>query len=305
MLESLRDIRLFVAVYEERSFTAAAERENATQSGVSQHIGKIEARFGVSLFSRGSGVVLPTPAADSYYRHCIEILRANEAATRALKNFNAGAEGEVTAGLMPTLTRCMMAPVLLRFMETNPNVAIQLTEAYSATLTERVRAAELDFAIVPAFSDTSGLKVELFARTPEVLVSSANSARLHLMPVKLSELSNLKLVMPHRQNTRRRTLETYISSHGVSVERILELDAMMGTLDLVARSEWVAILPGIMMANEIQSPQFIINPLSSPDLVTDLVLIEPARRPLSKVAQIFLTMLKEEALRLDTVWDRK
>lgn len=305
MLESLRDIRLFVAVYEERSFTAAAQRENATQSGVSQHIGKIESRFGVSLFSRGSGVVLPTPAADSYYRHCIEILRANETATRALKKFNMGEDGEVNVGLMPTLTRCMMAPVLLRFMEANPKVAIQLTEAYSATLTQRVRAAELDFAIVPAFSDTSGLKVKLFTRTPEVLVSSAQSARTHLMPIKLAELNNLKLVMPHRQNTRRSTLEAYISSHGISVERILELDAMMGTLDLVARSDWAAILPGIMMASEIQSPQFTINPLSKPDLVTDLVLIEPARRPLSKAAQIFLTMLTEEAIRLSAVWDRK
>jgi LysR family nitrogen assimilation transcriptional regulator len=305
MLESLRDIRLFVAVYEERSFTAAAQRENATQSGVSQHISKIEARFGVNLFSRGSGLVLPTPAADNYYRHCIEILRANEAATRALKKFNAGAEGDVTVGLMPTLTRCMMAPVLLRFMEANPKVTIQLTEAYSATLTQRVRAAELDFAIVPAFSDTSGLKVKLFTRTPEVLVSSVNSARHHLMPVKLSELSDLKLVMPHRPNTRRNTLETYISSNGISVERILELDAMMGTLDIVARSEWVTILPGIMMANEIQSPQFTINPLSSPSLVTDLVLIEPARRPLSNAAQIFLTMLEEEALRLSAIWDQK
>ena len=39
---SFRDIRLFVAAYEERSFTAAARRENATQSGVSQHIRKLE-----------------------------------------------------------------------------------------------------------------------------------------------------------------------------------------------------------------------------------------------------------------------
>jgi LysR family transcriptional regulator, nitrogen assimilation regulatory protein len=38
MSESLRQIRLFVAAYEEGSFTAAAHRENATQSGVSQHI---------------------------------------------------------------------------------------------------------------------------------------------------------------------------------------------------------------------------------------------------------------------------
>ena len=36
MTESLRDIRIFVAAYEERSFTVAAVREHATQSGVSR-----------------------------------------------------------------------------------------------------------------------------------------------------------------------------------------------------------------------------------------------------------------------------
>src|SRR5205823_3109046 len=44
---SLRDTRLFVAVYEERSFTAAAARENATQSGVSQRIRLVEDYSGV------------------------------------------------------------------------------------------------------------------------------------------------------------------------------------------------------------------------------------------------------------------
>ncbi|HIC67388.1 MAG TPA: LysR family transcriptional regulator, partial [Paracoccus sp.] len=44
---SLRDISIFVAAYEERSFTAAAERENATQSGVSQHMRNLEYMLGV------------------------------------------------------------------------------------------------------------------------------------------------------------------------------------------------------------------------------------------------------------------
>jgi len=88
--ESLRDIRLFVAVYEERSFTAAATREHATQSGVSQHIRKLEARFGAQLFSRQGGRVAPTPAGDSYYRRCVELLRAYQAADGAVRAYAGG-----------------------------------------------------------------------------------------------------------------------------------------------------------------------------------------------------------------------
>ena len=65
MSASLIDIRLFVAAYEERSFTAAAERENATQSGVSQHVAKLERLLGVQLFVREKGRIAATPAGDT------------------------------------------------------------------------------------------------------------------------------------------------------------------------------------------------------------------------------------------------
>src|SRR5262249_9204355 len=151
-------------------------------------------------------------------------------------------------GLMPTLTRSVLAPVLARFVEDNPNVSVNVVEAYSATLTQQVRAAEVDFAIVPAFACGPGLNSRLCVRTPEVLVSSSGSGRAHGAAVKLATLSPLKLVLPGRPNTRRQTLETYCAANGVAIERVIELDAMLATLDLVARTDWMAVLPGIMMA---------------------------------------------------------
>ncbi|MGB3391283.1 MAG: LysR family transcriptional regulator [Pseudaminobacter sp.] len=298
----MRDIRLFVAVYEERSFTAAAMRENATQSGVSQHIRKIESRFGVRLFARGGGAVVPTPAGDSYYRQCIEVLRSNEAATRTLVEYSVGVEGEITIGLMPTMTRCAMSAALTEFMGAHPNVMVRIVEAYSAILTQQVRAGDLDFAVVPALGDSTGLKSRLLARTPEVLVSNGHLGIQHMAPVRLAALGPLKLVVPGAQNTRRYNLETYFSSNSVNVGRLLDLDAMLGTLDLVARSDWVAVLPGIMMANDIEKQEYCINRLADPSLETDLVLIEPARRPLSLAAEAFLSILEEQTNRLNDRW---
>ena len=96
---SFRDIRLFVAAYEERSFTAAAKRENATQSGVSQHVRKLEDSLGVSLFVRNKGRVVATPAGDSYYRHCIELLNGHAKATAAVRRHGAGLQGDIVIGL--------------------------------------------------------------------------------------------------------------------------------------------------------------------------------------------------------------
>ena len=335
MTASLRDIRLFVAAYEERSFTVAADREHATQSGVSQHIAKLEQHFQVRLFTRDKGRVAPTPAADAYYTRCLDVLRAHDAAGASLAGHTTGLTGEISVGLMPTMTRSALAPALTRFTAAHPNVTVRIVEAYSGVLTRDVRAGIFDFAIVPAFAGQPGLKVRPFLTTPETLVSrnvaggrlptgessatkqnvaggrlptgespatKQNGARHHLRPVRLADLGPLKLVLPGPANTRRQTLITYFAANGVEIERTIELDAMMGTLDTVAGSDWVTVLPGVMMAAEVERASFTVNPILDPPLDLDLVVIEPARRAMSPPAAAFFQALELETHRLNDCW---
>jgi DNA-binding transcriptional LysR family regulator len=299
---SLQDIRLFVAAYEERSFTGAAQRENATQSGVSQHIKNLEEGFGLLLFTRDKGKIEPTPAGDLFYRRCLDVLRSHEAAWRGVRSYASGFDGPIDVGLMPTMTRCAAAPVLARFLDLHPNVNVRIVEGYSAGLTQMVRRGELDFAIVPAFSGLPGLKSRLFLRTPELLISSARSSLRTGAPVRLRDLGPLKLVAPSRVNTRRTTIETYCATVGARIERIVELDAMLGTLDFVARTDWVTVLPAVIMGDSAP-PLFTANPIEDPRLTLDLVLIEPARKPLAPAAELFCQMLEEEAARLSSLWE--
>src|SRR5262249_57594284 len=84
---ALRQIRAVIAVCEEGSFTRAAQREHATQSGISQHVAAVERALGVKLFERSSAGVAPTPAGIRYYRRCVEavgMLATAHAAPRAV-----------------------------------------------------------------------------------------------------------------------------------------------------------------------------------------------------------------------------
>jgi LysR family nitrogen assimilation transcriptional regulator len=301
-MEAPAEIRLFAAAYEERSFTAAARRENATQSGVSQHVRKLEDRFGVKLFERQTGEILPTPAGHEFYRHCIEILRAHAAAHQAMRGFGQSLDGEILVGLMPSMTRCALAPALARFMNQHPNVSVRIVEAYSAVLTERVRAGALAFAIVPAAPVTSGLRSRLFGRTPEILVAASARGLPHRTPVRLATFGKLKLVLPGTQNARRRSLDSYFATNAIEVDRILELDAMLGALDLVAQSDWLTIVPGIMMADELTQGRWSVQPLADPPLTVELMLIEPSKRPLDAATGAFLQILEAETNRINTDW---
>jgi DNA-binding transcriptional LysR family regulator len=292
---TLKDIALFVAVFEERSFTRAALRENATQSGVSQHIRKLEASHGLSLFNRDGGVITPTPAAETYYRRCIELLRGVETANREVREFRDGLSGEVAVGLMATVTRSALAPTLIDFSARHPNVRITVIEGHSRLLAQQVEAGEMDFAIVPTQLEHPGLKASFFLRTPEVLVSAKGSGLGHLDTVVLKDLGALKLILPSRHNIRRAAFERYFSAAGVQVARQMDLDVMFTTLDIVQGTDWRTLLPAIMMSAEIAQARLTINTLISPELWLDFDCVEPLRRPLSQAAQAFYEALRGTA----------
>lgn len=298
---SLTDMSLFVAVYEERSITAAAEREHATQSGVSQHIRKLETALGVPLFLRDSGGMLPTPAAETYYRSCIELLRQYQNAARDVQQYKGELQGEVSVGLMATITRSALSPALTKFAEKHSNVRMRIVEAPSRLLAEQVHAGEMDFAVVPALLERAGLRRTFFLRTPEVLVSRPESGLKHLQPIQLAKIENLKLLLPSPRNIRRQAFERYFQDAGVRPTRELDLDVIFTMLDMVQNSDWRALLPAIMMVQEIQSGRLTINTLANPGLWFDFSCIEPLRKPLSPAAAAFLELLRTEADRLNAV----
>jgi DNA-binding transcriptional LysR family regulator len=298
---SLRQIRAVIAVCEERSFTRAAARENATQSGISQHIAAVERALGGVLFERSTTGVTPTAAGTRYYRRCVDAVGALEAAGEEMRTLAGRVSGPLRVGLMPTFTRAALAPALKDYVRQHPDVTLRIVEGYSGLLTDMVLAEELDFAVVPGFEGRTGLKSRLLARDREMLLSGKARGLKPLKAVRLANFSPLKLVMPGLQNVRRRNLDTYFQTNGVTVAELIEMDAMTGTLEFVAASDWVTVLPSLICVNDIAAGDIIVSPIDPP-LHAEFIVIEPARRELSVQARLFLERLEAEVARIREVW---
>ncbi|MFL5073002.1 MAG: LysR family transcriptional regulator [Xanthobacteraceae bacterium] len=300
---ALRQIRAVIAVCEEGSFTRAAAREHATQSGISQHVAAVERTLGVKLFERSTAGVMPTPAGLRYYRRCVEAVGMLERANEEARALAGAVTGDLRIGLMPTFTRAMLAPTLEHFVPRYPDVRLHIFEGYSGLLTEMVRADEIDFAIVPAFEGQVGLKSRLIVRDREMLISGRKHSLKPLAPVRLAEIAPLKIVMPGPHNIRRRNLETYFQTHGVEIAAMLEMDAMIGTLEFVARSDWVTVLPSLISVNDIAKGDLVVSPITDPPLHIECIVIQPARRTLTTQARLFLERFEAEAARIHEIWD--
>src|SRR5438105_15934756 len=102
---ALRQVRAVIAVCEEGSFTRAAGRENATQSGISQHVAAAERTLGVKLFERSAAGVKPTPAARRVYKRCIEAGGELANPGEAVRGVSPRGRGARRRGLIPRRTR--------------------------------------------------------------------------------------------------------------------------------------------------------------------------------------------------------
>jgi LysR family nitrogen assimilation transcriptional regulator len=298
---ALRQIRAVIAVCEEGSFTRAAAREHATQSGVSQHVANVERTLGVKLFERSSVGVTPTPAGLRYYKRCVEAVGLLESAGEEMRALAGFVTGDLRIGLMPTFTRAALAPTLEKFVPRHPDVRLHIVEGYSGMLTEMVLADELDFAVVPTFEGRTGLKSRLIIRDQEMLLSSRTRGLRPLSPIRLQDCVPLKMVVPGPDNIRRRNLEVYLQTHGVEVAQMIEMDAMIGTLEFVTRTDWVTVLPGLICVNDISDGNLVVNPIDPP-LFAEFVAITPARRTLSTQARLFLEQFEAEVAHIEQIW---
>lgn len=299
---ALRQIRAVIAVCEEGSFTRAAQREKSTQSGISQHVAAAERALGVKLFERSAAGVKPTPAGLLYYRRCVEAVGQIESAHEEVRGLASLVTGELRIGMIPTLTRAALAPTLQAFTPRYPDVRLHIVEGYSALLTEMVLANDLDFAVVPASEGRVGLKSRLIVRDREMLVSSPGRGFTPLEPVRLKDCGPLKIILPGRSNVRRRNIEIYFQTHGAHITDIIEMDAMIGTLEFVARTDWVAILSGLICIDDIGKSERVINPIFDPALIAEFVVLSPARRTLSAQARLFLECFEAEIERIQDIW---
>ncbi|MDH4565620.1 LysR family transcriptional regulator [Pseudomonas sp. BN414] len=302
MLPKLMHIRMFVAVYEEGSFTVAASREGLGQSGVSAHVRQLETQLGVRLFSRDHAIV-PTPAGHAYYQQCVQLLRLHESACNAVGRRAEPSEGTLRIGMIPTMTRSVFSRALRVFETAYPNVSVQLTEGTGSVLATAVRRGMLDFAITQRMSyeagGASGLGISLFTRTPAFLVSSPNSDLPHCEPIRLSKIEDLYLVLPVG---RRPLLEQYLIDHKVRVaQRLNWFESMLGAMDLVRSSHWTAIISGLFIADDLRRRRFTLNPLADPILWDEMLLVEPARKPLAPIAQNFIDLLRQATEEINAI----
>lgn len=194
----MRELRVFVAVLEHRSFRKAAGALHVTQPAVTKAIAGLETLLGVRLFDRVANGVEPTVHGASFAPHARAIFGELRSAALQLDVVSRGASGTLRVGSVPLPASGFLPEALARMIAQQPNVFITMTEARERELADLLRKREIDIAFVRLahFPAADDLTIDvLFEETLFVLAHRQHELAASLR-LTWSEVVDKPWVMP-------------------------------------------------------------------------------------------------------------
>jgi DNA-binding transcriptional LysR family regulator len=243
----LRHLRYFVAVAEELHFRRAAERLQVAQPAVSEQVRKLEDELGVRLFNRTQRSVSLTDAGAALLGEARGVLHQAETARLAARDAHNGASSRLRIGYMPTALPATIPRTLQRLAAAMSRLEISLEPGLGLRLTEAVRTAQLDAAVVSLPVPRAGLRTT--AVGDQHLVAALPVGHDHAVKPRicLEQLAPERLVVLPRE-ANRPVYDAVIAicrGAGLSPEFVEMPDGdVEGAILAVASGAGMALLPG-------------------------------------------------------------
>ncbi|MFF7135725.1 LysR family transcriptional regulator [Streptomyces sp. NPDC008196] len=144
---SLTALRVFRAVAEQGTFTAAAASLGYTQSAVSRQIAAIERAAGAELLERRREGVRLTAAGRLVMRRATIVLDEIDATARELSGLP-GQAATVRLGWLPSAGAALVPRALAALRDTDPGIQVVGREGGTPALVRALRAGSLDLALL-------------------------------------------------------------------------------------------------------------------------------------------------------------
>ncbi|MGH6980981.1 MAG: LysR family transcriptional regulator [Stellaceae bacterium] len=183
--------RAFLAVIESGSLSGAARALGLTQPTIGRQVEELETQLGVPLFTRSRHGVRPTQAALDLKPHVETMAAAMAAMKRAASGEAEAAGGTARLTASEFMGAAVLPPMLTRFHDANPRIAIELV--LSNRLTDLLRH-EADIAVRIVRPDQASLVARHIGPVPISLYAHRDYIARRGMPKSLADVATHTLI---------------------------------------------------------------------------------------------------------------
>jgi DNA-binding transcriptional LysR family regulator len=277
------------------SLSGAAEALSYTQSAVSQQIAALEAEAGMALLERHPRGVSLTAAGQTLLGHAEGILARLEGAEAALADIAGLRAGRLRMASFPTAGATLMPLAIATFRSSYPEVELTLAEGEPEEILPRLRAGELDLALLFEFEGQSVVKGDLtrlaLLEDPMYLAIPAEHRLAARKRITLADLREEAWVQTSRSSPCARHVVRSCLGAGFEPRVAFESDDYQTVQGLVAAGVGVALIP--QLALSVVREDVVIRALSPAPPVRSVIAAAPGGARLVPAASMMLRILGE------------
>lgn len=304
MLESrisLRQLRYFVDVVEQRGFTAAARVLHVAQPALSRQIAQLEEDLGERLLVRQSDGVLPTDAGVRLYDLARAILERVNGAREEVRGQQGEPQGRVAVALPTTGGTDLITEFVRVCAFELPKVSLQVIDGVSTQTGHVLESGMVDLGVVPNADEVPGIESEPLFHEHLFLVRRAEGGGMEPAEVPFATAAATPLVLGPRSMHLRRYLEQQAASQGL----VLNLAHEQRSANTIAGFVGVGLAGTVTNWPSIREffpdGHVVAQRIVQPELRRTIAIGHAAARPLNRAARATYDVLRR--LLLERVHD--
>ncbi len=284
------NLRAFVSVAENGSFSRAAEQLFITQPAVSKRIAALEDRLDTRLFDRIGHRIQLTDAGHILLERGRKLLLEMEDMQREVSSLSGEVSGRLQIATSHHIGLHRLPPILRRYTEQYPEVSLDIRFMDSEDACNAVLHGDLELGIVtlPPEGQTELLQT-LIWDDPLAFIVGRNHPLCAVEQVSPAELARFPAILPATGTYTRAVLEKAFKPHHPELNVSMSSNYLETIKMLVAVGLGWSVLPQTMLDKELQ-----VIDVSDIQLKRELGVVRHPERSVSNAASVMLELLQDQ-----------
>ncbi len=238
----LSELRVFVTVASERSFSRAATKLHRTQPAISQAVRRLEESVGERLFDRATKDATLTDAGRLLRDYADRVLRLTAEAELAVKDLRDLRRGRVLIGANEASVHVVL-PLIDRFRARHPFVHIDVRRIPARLIGADVAHGTLDFGVLTFQPAETQLSSVVLGQDELVMLVHPTHPLADSAEVTLSECARQTVIAHNDPSHVRDQVLRLFEQHHIPANILISLPSLEGIKRAVAMQMGVALLP--------------------------------------------------------------
>lgn len=289
----IHHLKIFLAVYKNRSFSKAGEELLITQPTISEHIKFLEKYLNKRLFDRIGRQIYPTEAGNQLYHEALKIVQEFENLKNKITDTGeTSLELEINSSSVPG--NYILPKIINDFKKTNNNLVISIKIADSTEVINRILSDNALFGFVGTKVNNPKLEQHIFLQDEIVVIAEKNFKCPTLISIK--DLNSLPLIFRETGSGTRKEVENFLEKNGYNISLIkpdLIFESNEALKYAVLSSSGIAFISKYCIENELKYKILKVIRFKEGEIRRNFYWIKKRGRTLPLVYKSFLDFIQK------------